>query len=158
VYVCVYLYICMYVGVHVCVCTCGMHEWVHVWACYVCMLIPLPLCVFGCVLQRLRTRSRSKLGNMRFRLVFIMDLTLAIQRPTHGMIQRSVPVRAVKTRRRFRFKITSFHVSVWFCVIFLFTIVNKFLCFTCIISYDQLTYFTSMITCITSWDISERSL
>ena len=29
-YVCVYSYICMYVGVHVCVCTCGMHVWVHV--------------------------------------------------------------------------------------------------------------------------------
>ena len=26
-YVCVYSYICMYVGVHVCVCTCGVRVW-----------------------------------------------------------------------------------------------------------------------------------
>ena len=37
--------------------------------------------------------------------------TQAIRRPTHGMISRFVPVRAVKTRRRFESKIASFHVS-----------------------------------------------
>jgi len=35
-----------------------------------------------------------------------------IRKPTHEMIWRSVPIRAVKTRWRFRFKIMSFHVSV----------------------------------------------
>ena len=38
--------------------------------------------------------------------------TQAIRRPTHGMIRRSVSVRAVKTRRRFGSETASFHVSV----------------------------------------------
>ena len=38
--------------------------------------------------------------------------TQAIRRPIHGMIRRSVPVRAVKTRRRLDSKTTSFHVNV----------------------------------------------
>ena len=37
---------------------------------------------------------------------------LMIQRLIYGMICRSVPVRAVKTRRLFGFETTSFHVSV----------------------------------------------
>ena len=33
---------------------------------------------------------------------------------------------------------------------FLFTVVNRYLCFTFIISCERLRYFTSLITCITS--------
>ena len=40
----------------------------------------------------------------------------AIRRPILGMIQRSVSVRAVKTRWRFGSKTASFHVSVCYCV------------------------------------------
>ena len=43
---------------------------------------------------------------------------LAIRKPTHGMIRRSVPVRAVKTRRRFGSKTASFYVSVCLLVYF----------------------------------------
>jgi len=38
--------------------------------------------------------------------------TMVIRRPIHGMIRRSVPVRAVKTRRRFGSENASFQVSV----------------------------------------------
>ena len=82
---------------------------------------------------------------------------LAIQRPTHEMIQRFIPVCAVKTRRWFGSKITSFHVSVCYYLISLYTVVNKYLCFTFIISSDCLRYFISIITYITSWVISECS-
>jgi len=42
--------------------------------------------------------------------------TMEIRKPAHGMIRRSVLVRAVKTRRRFSFETASFHVSVCFCL------------------------------------------
>ena len=58
--------------------------------------------------------------------------TLAIRRLTHEMIQIFVPVRAVKTRWRFEFKIASFHVSVSSHVISLFTVTSR--C-SCIYSY-----------------------
>ena len=48
---------------------------------------------------------------------------LASQRPTRRMIQRSVPVRAVKTRRQFSSKTASFHVSVCSCIFSLFLFV-----------------------------------
>jgi len=51
--------------------------------------------------------------------------TLAIRRSMHRMIQRFVPVHAVKTRRRFGSKTTSFHVSVCSCTIFLFIVVSS---------------------------------
>ena len=46
-----------------------------------------------------------------------VSIRQAIRRPTHEMIRRSVPVRAVKTRWWFGPKIVSFHVSVYFCII-----------------------------------------
>ena len=42
--------------------------------------------------------------------------TLASWKPTHEMIRRSVPIRTVKTRRRFGSKTASFYVSVRSCV------------------------------------------
>ena len=84
--------------------------------------------------------------------------TIVIRRPMHKIIRRFVAVCAGKIRLRFGSKIASFHVSVCFCLISLFTIVNRYLCFTCIIYYDHLIYFISMITHIISCDISECSL
>ena len=49
--------------------------------------------------------------------------TKVIRRPTHGMIRISVPVRTVKTRRRFSSEIASFHVSVCSSVVFYFTVI-----------------------------------
>jgi len=43
--------------------------------------------------------------------------TLAIQKSTHEIIWRSVPVRAVKTRRRFGPKTASFHVCLFFTLL-----------------------------------------
>jgi len=68
VYVCVNSYICMYVGVHVWVCTCDL----HVWVCYVCMLISLSLYMIAWYSDtdpfgESRTRCR------RFKIVFVMD-------------------------------------------------------------------------------------
>ena len=40
-----------------------------------------------------------------------------IQRPTYKMIRRFVSVHAVKTRRQFKSKIASFHMSVYFYII-----------------------------------------
>ena len=68
------------------------------------------------------------------------------------MIWRSVPVHAVKTKRRFGPKTASFHVSVYSYVF------PDLLLSVCvhvaihIISYDCLIYFTS-ITCVISCDI-----
>ena len=73
--------------------------------------------------------------------------TMAIRKPTYGMIQRFVPVRALKTRWRFRSKIASFHVSVYSCVIYR---CQKYIYVTCFISCDHLLYFISMFACIPS--------
>jgi len=64
--------------------------------------------------------------------------TLAIRKPTNGIIWRFIPVRAVETRWRFGSKIASFHVSFCLCLIFLFTVVTRYLYFSLIISCDYL--------------------
>jgi len=159
----VYSYICMYVGVYVCVCTCGVHVWVHVLVCCVCVLIliSLSVCVWlrGIAISNSFVQFEPVTGDpdpIRIRIHCGPDI-LAIRRPTHEMIRRSVLVRAVKTKLRFGSKIALFYVSVCSCVISLFTVVTGYLCFTRIISCDHLIYFTSMITRITSWDINDRS-
>ena len=110
--------------------------------------------VFGCVLQRLRTHScdpNSVTGEFRF--VFVVDpIRQAIRRLTHVMIWRSVPVRAVKTRRRFGFKTGSFHVSVCSYVFLYLLLPVDVSVSICIILCDCMIYFTSMITRITSSD------
>ena len=121
----------MYVGVPVGVCTCGMLVWVHVWVYYECVLIPfLSVCLAACSAFWIHSvRSGPVAGDLdpiqicaRYR-----PNTLAIRRLIHGMICRSVLARAVKTRRRFGSKTTSFHLSVCFCLIFSFTVINMYL-------------------------------
>ena len=68
--------------------------------------------------------------------------TMAIRRPIHGMIRRSVQVRAVKTRRWFGSETASFHMSVCSYVIFFLPL----LCFICIISCDFILYFIRLTT------------
>ena len=159
-YVCVYSYIGMYVGVLLWVYTCMyMHVcWVHVWECYVFVLIPLPLCVFGSVLQwfRLVRATQTWYREIQVCVRYGPD-TLAIWRSTHGMARWSVLVHAVETRRRFNSEIALFHVSVCLCLISLFTVVNRYLYFSLIISCDYLMCFSSMFTRITSWDIIDYS-
>jgi len=75
--------------------------------------------------------------------------TLPIRRPTHEMIQRSILVRAVKTRRRIGSKIVSFHVSIYSYVFsYLLSPVGNCVSIR-IISCDRLIYFIGMITWIT---------
>ena len=54
---------------------------------------------------------------------------LTIQKLIHRMIQRFVPVHSVKTRRRFRPKIASFHVRVCSCIISLFIVSVLSICY-----------------------------
>ena len=76
-----------------------------------------------------------------------------IQRPIHGMIRRSVPVRAVKTKRQFGSETASFHVSVCSCVIFFFTVIVFY-------SYHFMwlyIIFYHLTCCITSCEIIDCS-
>ena len=84
--------------------------------------------------------------------------TMMIRRPIHVMIRRSVLVRAVKTRRWFGSETASFHVSVCFCLFPYFPLSINTCVLIFIISCGYLLYFTSLITCITSWDIYDCSL
>ena len=102
---------------------------------YVCGCVPL--CVYTCVC--VSSCVRLRVAAFWIRLVGSGPIagdpdpirigvrygpgTLAIRRPTYRMIRRSGPVRAVKTKQRFGSKIASFHVSVCFCFISLFTVV-----------------------------------
>ena len=75
---------------------------------------------------------------------------VVIRRPIHGMIRKSVPVRAVKTRWRFSSETALFHVSVCFCLFSYLPLSINTCVLILIISCDRLRYFTSIITCITS--------
>jgi len=99
------------VVVHTCVCVCV-------------------LCVHGCMLQRYRPIwwDPDPLQELWICARYGPD-TLAIRRSTNEMIWRFVPVNAVKTRRRFRSKTVSFHVSVYSCIIFFFIIVILSICY-----------------------------
>jgi len=162
-----YLYGCV---VYRCCCI-QMYMWMDIYSMYVCTCryicmyrvcarvrvyncIRVSLCVWMCV-AAFRTRScgpNSVTGNSNWRPLwtrFTGDSKLIYE-----MIRRSVPVRAVKTWWQFDSKMASFHVSVCSYVISLFTVVSMRLHVTLIISCERLTYFTYMITCITSWDIN----
>ena len=151
-YVCVYSYICMYV-------------WVYVYVLYyvsVCVYVYVCVCISSCVYDCVLQWSRSIWWDLNpLQEIWICTHygpdTLAIRTPIHGMIQRSVAVRAVKIRWQFESKITSFHVSVYSIIISLFIVISRCLYVTRIISYERLSDFTSMITYITSWDIKKRS-
>ena len=156
-YMCVL--VCMCVNVWLGVLYINMYMIMRVWVCYVLVLIFLSLCVYDCAVQQYRPIwwDLDPLKEIRICTRYGSD-TLAIQRLTHEIIWRTISVRALKTRWRFRFKIASFYVSVCSCAIFLFTVVTRYLCFIRIISFARLIYFTSMISCIISCDVCECSL
>ena len=146
-YVCVYSYRCMHVGI--CVCN-FMHVWVL--SMYLCLHVWLVACYS---VSDSLGRSGPVTGDpdpIGIR-AHCGPETQTIRRPIHGMSRRSVPVCAVKTRRWFSSEIASFHVSVRFYV---FTVVSMHLHVTLIILCDFLLYFTCLITCTTSWDVSEH--
>jgi len=70
------------------------------------------------------------------------------------MIGRSVPVRVVKTRKVIRIWSRVISCNYLFSCLFLFTVASGCSCTYSYISCDHLIYFTSMITHISSWDIT----
>ena len=109
VYICVYTCIRIYVGVHVCLCV-YVEECIRVRG-YICVFMCLVVCysvtdLFG----EIRTIAGDP-DPIRICASYRPN-TIAIRKSIHGMIRRSVPVRAVKTRRRFSSKTASFHVNV----------------------------------------------
>jgi len=154
-YICVYMSIFIYMIVYTLLYLCA-----HIYFCarvgiwmYVCEFMCLAACY-----SILGSFTRSELGNRRFEFVPLWTRYTDDSKTDHEIIRRFVPIHAMKIIRRFGSKVASFHVSIYFCVIFLFTNVNRYLCFTCTISCDHLIYFTSMIMRIISWVISERPL
>jgi len=101
-----------------------VYVWVYAWLCvciYSCVYIWLGVCtcVFMCTCAHeclvacysdVDSFVRSELGNGRFGICVRCESdTLAIRRPTHELIRRSVPVHAVKIRWGFGSKTVSFH-------------------------------------------------
>ena len=131
-----YVYVCMYAWVYawvrVCMRCVYVYEYMFIWVHELC-----------CVLQRLELVwwDPDPLKEIQTCARYEPD-TLAIRRPTNGLIRRFVPVRVAKSRRRFGFKSATFYVSVYYYVISLFTVVSKHIYVTCIISCDRLIYFT----------------
>ena len=76
--------------------------------------------------------------------------TQGIRRLIHEMIRRSVPLRTVKTGRRFDSKTASFHVSVVLMSFSYLLLLLDIGVFILIISCVYLMYFINVITCITS--------
>ena len=120
--VCVYLY-------YIYVCGC-MHVWRTCMGTCVSVLgvcvdfSSLSGCFFACY-SVLDSFVRSELGNRRCGVVPAMDLTQEIRTSIHETIRRSVPVRVVKTIRRFESETTSFHVSVLCFLIEYFDIILR---------------------------------
>ena len=140
VYTCIHTYAWLYVRVYRVYVPC---VWIYV------MCVRLHVAVITNLFGETQTRSEI--------YVRCGPGTPAIRRPIHEMIQRFVPVRAVKIRRWFGFKTTSFHVRVCSYVFLYLLLAVDFSTFVRIISCDCIIYFTSMITYISSWDISEYS-
>jgi len=112
-----YVYVCIYSCVYVCVCVCR--------GC-VCGYMCLVICYNDADLF-----VRSEPGNKRPRpdldLCSLWTWHIGDSQTDPWMIRRSVSVRAVKTRQWFGSKTASFHVSVYFCLVSYFTIVNMYL-------------------------------
>ena len=109
---CVLVYICVG-GTRVCM---------HVW--HVCMGTRVSvLCVFWfpflsvCFIACFNISDPFGEIPRRFRVVLLWTQYQVIRGPIHEMIQRFIPVRMVKTRRRFGSKTVSFHVSGFFILI-----------------------------------------
>ena len=126
------MHVCMYsvcLGVCMYICIYSIYEYVYVctysWLC--ARVVVKRVFMFTCVGMVTCcndsdpfVRSEPVTGDpnqIRICALYGPDL-LVIRRPPHEMIQRFVPIRAVKTRRRFDSKIASFHVSVCLLVYF----------------------------------------
>jgi len=91
-----------------------VYAWVRVWLCSNMYEYVICVQLHTSVIQTHSVRSEPVAGDPDMIQICARcgSDTQAIRRPFHGMICRSVPVRAVKTRRRFGSETASFHVSV----------------------------------------------
>jgi len=177
-FVYMYVLVCLYMSiVFVCVCVCVcvcVSVWMSTYM-YVCLGVYMSTCIYVvCVCIRVYVCVSSCVGlcvaafqTCSCDLNSITGVSnlchyrpdiLVIRRPTNEMIWRFIPIRVVRTRWRIKSKTASFHVSVCSYVFpYLLLPVGVHVAIR-IISCDHLLYFTSMITCITSWDVSECTL
>jgi len=107
----------------------------------VCWFLILSVCSTACCsisdsFGEIWTRCRRSGSDSE--LCLLCTQYMAIRRLIHGMIHISVPVHAVKTRRRFGFKTASFHVSVCSCV-FLYLLLS--VCVYILLLSFHLTFF-----------------
>ena len=120
--------------------------------CIMCVLIPF-LSVSDCVVQRsgLVWWDPKPLRDIHFGAHYEPD-RLTIRRRFMGWL--GDPYRSCN----------EYQMAIWtqncvisceylFLCIFLITIINRYMCFTCIISCDHPIYYISMFTCTTLWDI-----
>jgi len=102
-----YIYVCIGVGMCILACVYMWHEYVY-GVVYVCVRSWVGLHVAA--VQTRLVRSGLIIGDSGS--CRCGTDTIGIRRPMHRMIRRSVPVHAVKTRRRFGSETSSFQVSV----------------------------------------------
>jgi len=113
----VWVYTCICSYIHMCVCVC-----VCVW---IIMYICLCLCIHVCMAAAIWTRSCDPDSLTKDSDLFPLWTRYASDLKTDPQtIWRSIPVRTMKTRRHFESKTVSFHVSVSFCIIFIFIVVS----------------------------------
>ena len=147
--VCIDVCVCICVSICLCACTC-MLVYKYVWIImYICLCSCIRVCTVACyrVADSL-VRFEPVTGDSDY--ARCGTDTLAIRKPIHGIIWRSVPIRVVKTRQRFGSKIASFHVGVCSYIIFLFIIASWCSCsysyyfmwsFEIFYQYDYLYHF-----------------
>ena len=130
-----WVHVWMYLSINVCVsmCVCIVCVWVfaciYVYVGYMITYMHVHMLdcvyvypwVFSCVLQRSEPIwwDLDPLPEIRIGVQYGSD-TVAIRRPIHELIYRSVPVRAVKTRWWFGSENALFHVSVCLLLFYLF--------------------------------------
>jgi len=140
----------MYVGVPVYVCTCVVRVCVRVWVCYECVLIPLPLYVFGCVLQRFGfvQWDPDPLQEIRiqFRFVPVMD-PIHMQLKDRSMRWSVDQYQFVQWRPDGDSGLKPRHLMWVFALVSFpyFSLSILFIYNDCIISFDHVIYLTSMI-------------
>jgi len=106
----------MYVRVYTCM-------YVYVLHMYMCVFMCILIFMCGCTCICVHFSCTRDLTGDPYPIRICSHCgpdTLAISRPIHGMIRRSVLVRVVKNRWWFRSKTTLFHVSVCSYIISLF--------------------------------------
>ena len=142
IYLCKSVYVCMYKCMHDYKCVIIVYAWVYAWLCacmYILVYIRIGVCtyVFMCTCDYMylvicysdsdlfvRSEPCKRRPRPDLNLWSLWTRSLAIQKLTHRMIQRFVPVRTVETRRWFGSKTASFHVSVCLLVYFNFSILS----------------------------------